>query len=155
MTASYILQDAVVLARKLRDVLRPNEASGDRPHTLRSLLTPDLVQVLRQYESERKARTRVITIRSNLMGRALQLPFAPVGVVYCSALPCLALQFTATCMVVLLTSHIVSVVLLSLKDLFLAPLFHILSLDLSPNVHHMNTTPSKVVHGLWLVTKTF
>lgn len=81
-----------MLARKLRDVLQPNEASGDRPHTLRSLLTPDLVQVLRQYESERKARTRVITIRSNLMGRALQLPFAPVGVVYCSALPCTSIH---------------------------------------------------------------
>lgn len=69
-----------MLARMLRDTLRPSDLSnGDRPHTLRSLLTPDLVQVLRQYEKERKARTRLITIRSNLMGQALQIPFAPVS----------------------------------------------------------------------------
>lgn len=63
----------------LRDALRPKDPSnGDRPHTLRSLPTSDLEQVLRQYERERKGRTRVITIRSNLMGKALQIPFAPV-----------------------------------------------------------------------------
>ena len=74
------VQDAVVLARMLREELRPSDLSNaDRPQTLRSLLTPDLVQVLRQYEKERKARTRLITIRSNLMGQALQIPFAPVS----------------------------------------------------------------------------
>ena len=74
------LQDAVVLARKVHDLLHPRlEFKGARPMTLRSVATPDLVQVLRDYEKERKARTRLITIRSNLMGQALQIPFAPVS----------------------------------------------------------------------------
>lgn len=74
------LQDAVVLARKVHDLLHPqSESKGAQPMTLRSVATPDLVQVLREYEKERKARTRLITIRSNLMGQALQIPFAPVS----------------------------------------------------------------------------
>ena len=74
------LQDAVILARKVHDLLHPqSEAKGARPTSLRSVATPDLVQVLRDYEKERKNRTRLITIRSNLMGQALQIPFAPVS----------------------------------------------------------------------------
>ena len=74
------LQDAIILARKVHDLLHPqSESKGARPTTVRSLATPDLVQVLRDYEKERKNRTRLITIRSNLMGRALQIPFAPVS----------------------------------------------------------------------------
>ena len=43
------------------------------------MLTEDLVHVLRRYEKERKSRTRIITVRSNLMGQALQIPFPPVS----------------------------------------------------------------------------
>lgn len=74
------MQDAVILARKVHELLNPHsELKGARPTTLRSVATPDLVQVLRDYEKERKSRTRLITIRSNLMGQALQIPFAPVS----------------------------------------------------------------------------
>lgn len=74
------LQDAVILARKVHDLLHPqSESKGARPTTLRSVATADLVQVLRDYEKERKNRTRLITIRSNLMGQALQIRFAPVS----------------------------------------------------------------------------
>ncbi len=78
------LQDAVVLARKVHDLLHPqSESKGVRPMSLRSVATSDLVRVLRDYEKERKARTRLITIRSNLMGQALQIPFAPVSSSHC------------------------------------------------------------------------
>lgn len=74
------LQDAVILARKVHELLHPHsESKGARSTTLRSVATTDLVQVLRDYEKERKNRTRLITIRSNLMGQALQIPFAPVS----------------------------------------------------------------------------
>ncbi|KAL3131346.1 hypothetical protein ABBQ38_000632 [Trebouxia sp. C0009 RCD-2024] len=73
------LEDAVILARKVQSLLQPeSHTKGARPTTLRSVATSDLVQVLRDYEKERKSRTRLITIRSNLMGQALQIPFAPV-----------------------------------------------------------------------------
>lgn len=75
-----VVQDAVILARKVQSLLQPeSHTKGARPTTLRSVATSDLVQVLRDYEKERKSRTRLITIRSNLMGQALQIPFAPVS----------------------------------------------------------------------------
>ena len=79
-TTLPVLQDAVILARKVHSLLHPqSESKGARPTSLRSVATADLVQVLRDYEKERKSRTRLITIRSNLMGQALQIPFAPVS----------------------------------------------------------------------------
>ncbi|DBA74801.1 TPA: hypothetical protein ACH3X2_009322 [Trebouxia sp. C0005] len=72
------LEDAVILARKMNALLHPSQAKGERQHSLRSVATSDLIQVLREYENERKSRTRLITVRSNLMGQALQIPFAPV-----------------------------------------------------------------------------
>ncbi|DBA84691.1 TPA: hypothetical protein ACH3X1_005947 [Trebouxia sp. C0004] len=72
------LEDAVILARKVNALLHPSQAKGERQHSLRSVATSDLIQVLREYENERKSRTRLITVRSNLMGQALQIPFAPV-----------------------------------------------------------------------------
>lgn len=74
------LEDAVILARKMKGLLLHSafQPKGERPHSLRSVATADLIQVLREYETERKSRTRLITVRSNLMGQALQIPFAPV-----------------------------------------------------------------------------
>ena len=67
------------MARKMKGLLQPAaQTEGERPHSLRSVATADLIQVLREYETERKSRTRLITVRSNLMGQALQIPFAPV-----------------------------------------------------------------------------
>ncbi len=74
-----VVQDAVVLARKVNALLHPSQAKGERQHSMRSVATSDLIQVLREYENERKSRTRLITVRSNLMGQALQIPFAPVS----------------------------------------------------------------------------
>ncbi len=74
-----VVQDAVILARKVHALLQSSQANGGRPHSLRSVATTDLIEVLRDYEKERKSRTRLITVRSNLMGQALQIPFAPVG----------------------------------------------------------------------------
>lgn len=76
---SFVVQDAVILARKMNALLHPSQAKGERQHSLRSVATSDLIQVLREYENERKSRTRLITVRSNLMGQALQIPFAPVS----------------------------------------------------------------------------
>lgn len=76
---SFIVQDAVILAKKVNTLLHPSQAKGERQHSLRSVATSDLIQVLREYENERKSRTRLITVRSNLMGQALQIPFAPVS----------------------------------------------------------------------------
>lgn len=80
MNRCTVVQDAVILARKVHTLLNPGSKSQDaRPHTLRSIATADLIAVLRDYENERKSRTRLITVRSNLMGQALQIPFAPVS----------------------------------------------------------------------------
>ena len=76
---SFVVQDAVILAKKMNALLHPSQAKGERQHSLRSVATSDLIQVLREYENERKSRTRLITVRSNLMGQALQIPFAPVS----------------------------------------------------------------------------
>ena len=64
------------MAQKLHALIHPSD--GSRPRSLRSVATADLIHVLREYEQERKSRTRLITVRSNLMGRALQIPFDPV-----------------------------------------------------------------------------
>ncbi len=69
----------MILAKKVNALLHPSQAKGERQHSLRSVATSDLIQVLREYENERKSRTRLITVRSNLMGQALQIPFAPVS----------------------------------------------------------------------------
>ena len=71
------VQDAVVMAQKLHALIHPSSDSA-RPRTLRAVATADLINVLRDYEKERKSRTRLITVRSNLMGQALQIPFDPV-----------------------------------------------------------------------------
>ena len=76
---SSVVQDAVILAKKVNALLHPSQAKGERQHSLRSVATSDLIQVLREYENARKSRTRLITVRSNLMGQALQIPFAPVS----------------------------------------------------------------------------
>ena len=71
------IQDAVVMAQKLHALIHPS-SDGASPRSLRSVATADLIHVLRDYEKERKSRTRLITVRSNLMGQALQIPFDPV-----------------------------------------------------------------------------
>ena len=80
------MQDAVVMAQKLHALIHPS-SDGARPRSLRSVATADLIHVLRDYEKERKSRTRLITVRSNLMGQALQIPFDPVGLLLQSILP--------------------------------------------------------------------
>ena len=71
-----LLQDAIVLARSLRDAMGgPAGHSGQ----LGSLVTTKVDEALRDFERERTRRKLKISVKSNLMGAALQIPFAPVS----------------------------------------------------------------------------
>ena len=75
--AVAVKQDAVVLARALRDAMQP-AASPSAAYI--STMTSTAVQAaLRDYEIERSRRVLKISVRSNLMGTVLQIPFAPVS----------------------------------------------------------------------------
>lgn len=70
------LQDAVVLARTLRDVMGQQSSL---PEAVASNMTSTAVEAaLREYEVERSNRVLKISVRSNLMGTVLQIPYAPV-----------------------------------------------------------------------------
>ncbi len=65
-----------MLARSLRDAVgAPNPSPGTAS---RSIAAMQLEPVLRQFEMERSQRVLKISVRSFLMGAALQVPFAPV-----------------------------------------------------------------------------
>ena len=70
------LQDAVVLARSIRDAIGAiplgNGAGGS------ALAATQIQPALRDFERERSKRVLKISVRSYLMGAALQIPFAPV-----------------------------------------------------------------------------
>lgn len=68
------VQDAIVLARTLRDTLGGPGAPGLKQHTL-----VKVDEALRDFERERTRRKLKISVKSNLMGAALQIPFAPVS----------------------------------------------------------------------------
>ncbi|GIL48143.1 hypothetical protein Vafri_4840 [Volvox africanus] len=64
------LEDSVVLARRLGALA---QAAGSSPPS-----STDVARALRSYEYERTSRCLPLTIRSNLMGAALQVPLLPV-----------------------------------------------------------------------------
>ena len=72
----FVLQDAVVLARALREVMEAHESSSGA--SVSTLPRAALAQALRSFERERSARKLKIAVRSNLMGAVLQIPFGPV-----------------------------------------------------------------------------
>ena len=68
------MQDAIVLARTLRDAL-----GGPGTHSLKQHTLVKVDEALRDFERERTRRKLKISVKSNLMGAALQIPFAPVS----------------------------------------------------------------------------
>ena len=69
------MQDAIVLARTLRDAL-----GGPGSHSLKQHTLVKVDEALRDFERERTRRKLKISVKSNLMGAALQIPFAPVSI---------------------------------------------------------------------------
>ena len=69
-----------MLARALRGVLSP---SGSGTARSSASTTTAVSTALRDYERARATRIAPITLRSSLMGKALQMPYAPVCVVPC------------------------------------------------------------------------
>ena len=67
-------QDAIVLARTLRDAL-----GGSGSPSLKQQTLVKVDEALRNFERERTRRKLKISVKSNLMGAALQIPFAPVN----------------------------------------------------------------------------
>ncbi|CAL5223561.1 g6095 [Coccomyxa viridis] len=67
------LEDAIVLARTLRDAL-----GGSGSPSLKQQTLVKVDEALRNFERERTRRKLKISVKSNLMGAALQIPFAPV-----------------------------------------------------------------------------
>lgn len=67
-------QDAIVLARTLRDALGGSGSPSLKQHTL-----VKVDEALRDFERERTRRKLKISVKSNLMGAALQIPYAPVS----------------------------------------------------------------------------
>eukprot|EP00775_Hariotina_reticulata_P009423 gene9423-9589_t len=63
------LEDAVVLARTVSSWFNSSSSSRDEA---------SLAAALREYEAERSARCLPLTIRGNLFGAALQIPYQPV-----------------------------------------------------------------------------
>ncbi|BDA48885.1 Monooxygenase 2 [Coccomyxa sp. Obi] len=70
------LEDAVVLARALRDAMQP--AASTSAADVSTMTSTAVQAALRDYEIERSRRVLKISVRSNLMGTVLQIPFAPV-----------------------------------------------------------------------------
>ena len=71
-----LLQDGIVLARTLRDAMGGPAGQSGQPG---SLVTTRVDEALRNFERERTRRKLKISVKSNLMGTALQIPFAPVS----------------------------------------------------------------------------
>jgi hypothetical protein len=69
-------QDAVVLARALREVMQAHASSPGA--SVSTVPRAALAQALRSFERERSAHKLKIAVRSNLMGAVLQIPFGPV-----------------------------------------------------------------------------
>ena len=67
-------QDAIVLARTLRNAL-----GGSGSPSLKQQTLVKVDEALREFERERTRRKLKISVKSNLMGAALQIPFAPVS----------------------------------------------------------------------------
>lgn len=65
------LEDAVELGRAVAQAVQGSSGSS-------STRAAALAVALRRYEAGRRARCLPLTVRSNLMGAALQLPYAPV-----------------------------------------------------------------------------
>jgi len=70
------MQDAIVLARTLKKAMG---SSGAQNGQLGSLVSTQVDQALRDFERERTRRKLKISVKSNLMGFALQIPFPPVS----------------------------------------------------------------------------
>lgn len=71
-----LLQDAIVLARTLQGAIGGRAGQSGQ---LGSLVTTKVDEALRNFERERTRRKLKISMKSNLMGAALQIPFAPVS----------------------------------------------------------------------------
>ena len=67
----------MVLARALRNVMGP--AASTSAADVSTMSSTALQAALREYEVERSSRVLKISVRSNLMGTVLQIPFAPVS----------------------------------------------------------------------------
>lgn len=84
-------QDAIVLARTLRDAL-----GGSGSPSLKQQTLVKVDEALRNFERERTRRKLKISVKSNLMGAALQIPFAPVNnlgaPIMCSSMLFLVMQ---------------------------------------------------------------
>ena len=66
-----------MLARALRDVIGP--AASTSAANVSTVTSAALLAALREYEVERSSRVLKISVRSNLMGTVLQIPYAPVS----------------------------------------------------------------------------
>lgn len=78
------LQDAIVLARTLKDAIGGAEIGNGQ---LNSLVSTRVDAALRDFERERTRRKLKISVKSNFMGFALQIPFAPVSVLQTPLIP--------------------------------------------------------------------
>lgn len=69
-----------MLARTLKEAIG---SSGAQNGQLGSLVLTQIDQALRDFERERTRRKLKISVKSNLMGFALQIPFPPVSLLAC------------------------------------------------------------------------
>ena len=70
------MQDAIVLARTLQEAVSGTPGQSAQLH---SLTSTGVNEALRDFERERTRRKLKISVKSNFMGFALQIPFAPVS----------------------------------------------------------------------------
>ena len=70
------MQDAIVLARTLQEAVSGTPGQSAQLH---SLTSTGVNEALRDFEQERTRRKLKISVKSNFMGFALQIPFAPVS----------------------------------------------------------------------------
>ena len=70
------MQDAIVLARTLQKAV--GRTAGQSAQ-LQSLTSTGVDEALRDFERERTRRKLKISVKSNFMGFALQIPFPPVS----------------------------------------------------------------------------
>lgn len=98
------LQDGVVLARALQQLLRPSHGTSNSGSNVNSgssgssgsngssgrrgglsgsgVPAAELEAALRQFEADRRKRILPLTLRSHAFGRLLQIPFPPVSFLY-------------------------------------------------------------------------
>ena len=79
------LQDAIVLARTLQEAVGRTPGQSAQLH---SLTSTGVDEALRDFERERTRRKLKISVKSNFMGFALQIPFAPVSLLPASPSMC-------------------------------------------------------------------